>query len=62
MTAGQALRVAIVGASGYSGAELVRLLARHPHVRIAALGANSEAGKPLSALSPALRGRTLPVM
>jgi N-acetyl-gamma-glutamyl-phosphate reductase len=62
VNAGKPLNVAIVGVSGYSGAELVRLLARHPHVRLAALGANSEAGKPLSALYPALRGLDLPLM
>lgn len=56
------MRVAVVGASGYSGAELVRLLARHPRVRITVLGAHSEAGKALSALYPALRGLDLPVM
>lgn len=56
----QTARIAVVGASGYSGAELVRLLARHPHARVAALGANSEAGKALSQLYPALRGLDLP--
>jgi N-acetyl-gamma-glutamyl-phosphate reductase len=62
VTAGKPLPVAVVGASGYSGAELVRLLARHPLARITALGANSEAGKPLSALYPALRGLDLPLL
>lgn len=54
------LRVAVFGASGYSGAELVRLLARHPHARIAALGGDSAAGQGLAALYPALRGLDLP--
>ena len=60
MTDGRPLKVAVLGASGYTGAELVRLLARHPRVQLSALGAHSEAGKPLSALYPALRGLDLP--
>ncbi len=54
------VRIAIIGASGYSGAELVRLLARHPHVTVSRLGAESAAGKELSELYPALRGLPLP--
>jgi N-acetyl-gamma-glutamyl-phosphate reductase len=42
------LRVAIVGASGYAGAELIRLLAGHPDVAIASLHARDRAGKPLA--------------
>ena len=38
-------RVAILGASGYTGAELVRLLARHPHVEIVALTGDRKAGE-----------------
>jgi N-acetyl-gamma-glutamyl-phosphate reductase len=53
-------RIAVVGASGYAGAELARLLARHPGVRLTALGAHSEAGKALADLYPALRGLDLP--
>lgn len=56
------LRIAIFGASGYSGAELVRLLARHPHVRISKLGGESAAGKALAELYPALRGLDLPLL
>lgn len=41
-------RVAVVGASGYAGAELVRLLANHPGVEIAALYARGRAGSPLA--------------
>lgn len=40
--------VAIVGASGYAGAELVRLLAGHPHARIAAAYGRDREGKPLA--------------
>ena len=53
-------RVAVLGASGYSGAELVRLLATHPRVQLAALGAESSAGKAMDELYPALRGKELP--
>ncbi|MGR3270721.1 MAG: N-acetyl-gamma-glutamyl-phosphate reductase, partial [Thalassococcus profundi] len=37
--------IAIIGASGYTGAELIRLIATHPTMRIAALAANSKAGQ-----------------
>jgi N-acetyl-gamma-glutamyl-phosphate reductase len=42
------VRVAVVGASGYAGAELVRLLAGHPDVEIAALYARGRANSPLA--------------
>ncbi|MFI5254049.1 MAG: N-acetyl-gamma-glutamyl-phosphate reductase [Candidatus Limnocylindrales bacterium] len=41
------LRVAVLGATGYVGGELVRLLQRHPDVRIAGLGARNRAGVPI---------------
>ncbi len=44
----QPVSVAVVGASGYAGAELVRLLAGHPSVRIHALHARGRDGSPLS--------------
>jgi N-acetyl-gamma-glutamyl-phosphate reductase len=53
-------RVAILGASGYTGAELVRLLARHPQVAIAALTADRQAGKPLGEVFPHLGRLGLP--
>lgn len=52
--------IAIIGASGYTGAELIRLLATHPEMRITALAANSKAGQPLSAVFPHLRHLDLP--
>ncbi|MGR3497248.1 N-acetyl-gamma-glutamyl-phosphate reductase [Citreimonas sp.] len=52
--------IAIIGASGYTGAELIRLLATHPDMRITALAANSKAGQPLSAVFPHLRHLDLP--
>ncbi|KUF11875.1 N-acetyl-gamma-glutamyl-phosphate reductase [Pseudoponticoccus marisrubri] len=52
--------IAIIGASGYTGAELIRLLATHPAFEIAALAANSKAGQPLAAVFPHLRHLDLP--
>lgn len=50
------IRAAIVGASGYTGVELVRILAGHPHVRITAVTSEQSAGKRLSDIFPSLRG------
>jgi N-acetyl-gamma-glutamyl-phosphate reductase len=47
-------RAAVVGASGYAGAELVRLLAGHPAVEIDALYARGRDGSPLAAEFPNL--------
>ncbi|WP_136441406.1 N-acetyl-gamma-glutamyl-phosphate reductase [Pacificoceanicola onchidii] len=52
--------IAIIGASGYTGAELVRLIATHPSFEIKALAANSKAGKPMAAVFPHLRHLDLP--
>jgi N-acetyl-gamma-glutamyl-phosphate reductase len=46
--------VGIVGASGYGGVQLVRLLMDHPEVEVVYLGGNSSAGKPFSDLYPHL--------
>src|SRR6202020_1533301 len=54
-------RVAVAGASGYAGGELLRLLAGHPDLEIGALGAGSNAGAPVTAVHPnliTLAGRT----
>lgn len=48
------VRVAVAGASGYAGGEVLRLLLAHPEVEIGALTANSNAGQPLGALQPHL--------
>jgi len=45
-------KIGILGASGYTGADAVRLLARHPHVEIAALTANAHAGKAMGEVFP----------
>ncbi len=52
--------IAILGASGYTGAELVRLIATHPGMRIAALGANARAGQTMAQVFPHLRHLDLP--
>ncbi|MBW1604081.1 N-acetyl-gamma-glutamyl-phosphate reductase [Streptomyces sp. JJ66] len=49
-----AVSVAVAGASGYAGGELLRLLAGHPEVRLGALTANSNAGRPLGEVQPQL--------
>ena len=49
--------VAVVGASGYTGAELLRLLLVHPHVRIAGVYAKRAAGEKLSSIFPQFAGR-----
>jgi N-acetyl-gamma-glutamyl-phosphate reductase len=54
-------RVAVAGASGYAGGELLRLLTAHPDLEIGALGAGSNAGAPVTAVHPnliSLAGRT----
>jgi len=49
-------RVAVVGASGYSGAELVRLLLQHPNVDLACVTSRANAGSSLSDVFPRIRG------
>lgn len=46
------IKVGVIGASGYAGAELVRLLWNHPMVELAAISSQSYTGKPISALYP----------
>src|SRR5262245_2861404 len=51
------LPVAIVGATGYTGTELARLLLRHPQAQIVALTSERSAGEPFSRVFPAFQGR-----
>ncbi len=46
------IRIGVLGASGYTGADLVRLAARHPNLEIAALTANTHAGKAMAEVFP----------
>lgn len=51
------LNVAIVGASGYTGVELIRLLLNHPHVEITCVTSRQNAGTPITDVFPSLSGR-----
>jgi len=55
-------KVGIVGASGYTGEELVRVLARHPRVRLAAVCSRTLAGKSVADEIPRLRGVVDPAL
>jgi N-acetyl-gamma-glutamyl-phosphate reductase len=46
------LRIAVLGASGYTGADLVRLALTHPRIEIAALAANAKAGQTMAQIWP----------
>lgn len=51
------IKAGIVGGTGYTGVELLRLLAQHPDVRLQAITSRSEAGMPVAQMFPSLRGR-----
>ena len=59
--AGDPVRVAIVGATGYVGAELIRLLALHPHAVITGLVGRERKGDPIAGIHPHLATRNLHV-
>ncbi len=50
------IKVAIVGATGYTGVELLRLLSGHPNVSVEVITSRAEAGRPVAELFPNLRG------
>lgn len=50
------IKAGIVGATGYTGVELLRLLALHPEVEVIQLTSRSEAGSPVASMFPNLRG------
>ncbi|HKE12031.1 MAG TPA: N-acetyl-gamma-glutamyl-phosphate reductase [Myxococcota bacterium] len=50
------MRVAVFGASGYSGLELLRILLRHPEAELVAVSSEQRAGVPVSTAFPSLRG------
>jgi len=52
------MKVGILGASGYTGLELLRILLRHPHFEVAAVTSEQQAGRPLGEAFPSLRGHT----
>ena len=53
---GRMVKIGIIGGTGYTGAELLRLLAAHPHVELRAITSRGEVGKRVSDLFPSLRG------
>lgn len=55
---GNKIRTAVVGGTGYTGVELLRLLLPHPNVELVAITGRSEAGKPVSSIYPSLSGHT----
>jgi LysW-gamma-L-alpha-aminoadipyl-6-phosphate/LysW-L-glutamyl-5-phosphate reductase len=58
MASGKRYRAAIVGGSGYGGAEMIRRLLVHPDVELVRVASVDFVGEPLSAANPALEGRT----
>lgn len=53
-------KIAILGASGYTGAELCRLIAAHPDMTVVALTGDRKAGQPMASVYPFLRSAGLP--
>ena len=51
------MKVAVVGASGYTGLELLRILLRHPEFEIAAATSEQRAGRAVGEAFPSLRGQ-----
>jgi N-acetyl-gamma-glutamyl-phosphate reductase len=51
------IKAGIVGGTGYTGVELLRLLAQHPQVELKAITSRKEAGTPVARMFPSLRGR-----
>ncbi len=56
------LKVAVVGASGYTGVELLRLLYGHPEVAVTCITSEQSAGRPVADVFPTLRGRYAQVL
>jgi N-acetyl-gamma-glutamyl-phosphate reductase len=50
------IKVGIVGGTGYTGVELLRFLAKHPHVQLQVITSRGEAGLPVADMFPSLRG------
>jgi len=51
------IRIGIVGGTGYTGVELLRILATHPQAQVTAITSRKEAGMPVAEMYPSLRGR-----
>ncbi len=50
------IKIGIVGGTGYTGVELLRILARHPQAKLAAITSRKETGMPVAEMFPSLRG------
>ncbi len=50
------INIGIIGGTGYTGVELLRLLAAHPNAKVSCITSRSEDGRPVSDLYPSLRG------
>jgi N-acetyl-gamma-glutamyl-phosphate reductase len=50
------IKIGIVGGTGYTGVELLRILARHPEAQLAAITSRKETGMPVAEMFPSLRG------
>ncbi len=50
-------RIAVIGASGYTGVELLRLLSRHPETELVCVTSRQYAGQSVSEVFPSLQGR-----
>src|SRR5215510_9133025 len=57
MESSRNLKIGIVGGTGYTGVELLRLLVQHPHCELTAITSRQEAGQGVADLFPNLRGR-----
>lgn len=62
MTSTNTIRIGILGATGYTGAELIRLLADHPDAQIEAMTAERYAGQAIGDVFPHLAGAGLPML
>lgn len=51
------IKVGIVGGTGYTGVELLRLLVQHREVEVVAITSRGDAGTPVESMFPSLRGR-----
>ena len=58
MASGKRYRAAVIGGSGYGGAEMIRRLLVHPEVELVRVASVDFVGEPLSAADPALEGLT----
>ncbi|HXD50436.1 MAG TPA: N-acetyl-gamma-glutamyl-phosphate reductase, partial [Burkholderiales bacterium] len=53
----ETIKIGVVGGTGYSGVELLRLLAHHPHCDLKVITSRHEAGTAVASMFPSLRGK-----